>query len=207
LFFGLVTGLQADLVVVEKMSGDMQNGTVTLKFKGNRVRTDLTGQVSSISDAATGETWTLLHGKRAYVHGKLDPEHLKKNLPSADQPDAGSGKPIASGQRESVGEYECEIYTVARGNISAKYWVALNHPMAGVVRAALEPVSAVRPLVGGGLGLPVPTDFPGLILKTELLFEKVKAVLEFVSAKEEALPDRLFEVPKEYKETKPNAVP
>lgn len=193
----------ADLVVVQKMSGDMQNGTVTLKFKGSRVRTDLGSQVSSIADGASGETFTLMHAKRTFTRSRLDPESLRSRLPKDPQAATAEGKPSkpeSSGQRERLGEQECEIYSVTRGKVSGRYWVAASHPMKDKVRAALEPVSVSGTLPGASLGLPSPLDFPGLVLRTELHFEKVKAVLEFVSAREETLPSQLFEVPKDYRE-------
>jgi hypothetical protein len=192
--------IHADLVLVEKMSGDMQNGTVTLKFKGARVRTDFTGQVSSIADAGSGEVLTLIHSRRVFVRGRLDPEKLRGKLPASEPASGENPKPVPAGSKETFGEHECEVYTASHGKISARYWVASRHPAADKVRGALEPVSASGALLGGGVGLPGPTDFPGLILKTELYFDKVKAVLEFVSASEEPIPDHLFEVPKGYKE-------
>jgi hypothetical protein len=197
---GAAPALHADLVLVQKMSGDMQNGTVTLKFKGHSVRTDFAGQVSSIADAGSGEVLTLLHARRVFVRGRLDSDRLRSNLPAAEPASGGDLKPVVTGTKETLGEHECEIYTASHGKISAKYWVAVRHPMADKVRGALEPVSAAGALLAGGVGLPSPKDFPGLVLKTELQFEKIKAVLEFVSASEEPIPAQLFQVPKEYRE-------
>ena len=67
---------RADFVIQQKMEGGMQNGTMIMKIKGDKVRVDMgtgpAGDVSSILDLNTGDSTVLMHQQK-----------LAMNMPAA----------------------------------------------------------------------------------------------------------------------------
>ena len=60
----------ADLVVVQKVeeSGPgKQTGVITLKAKGDKIRVDVSPEISLILDTASGGTITLQHAQKTYM--------------------------------------------------------------------------------------------------------------------------------------------
>ena len=58
---------RADLVIVQKVEGGGQSGEQTIRIKGDRARTDLAREISVVSDAATGESVTLMHAPKTFM--------------------------------------------------------------------------------------------------------------------------------------------
>lgn len=191
---------RADLVIVQKVVGGGLSGEQTIRIKGDRARTDLASQISVLSDAATGESITLMHAPKTFM--RITPartqallEKMQQRRPAGDPP-----KLTTTGRKEKIGSYDCEIFTTNLGEVSVTYWIAAAYPNYPAILAQLGKLQAGSiSAMGRGL-LPELKDFPGLPLKTEMAMgtEKVSTVL--LSVQEEKVDPASFDIPKNYTE-------
>lgn len=198
----------ADWVVVQKATTDGQVQEVSIKIKGDKTRMDVGQQMTVIADGASANITMLMHAQKMMM--KMDPESIKGVLAAASAATGANGqppaKPEATGQKEKVGEYDCEIFTW-KGQLGAgKFWVAkdfpgykeLNESQDKLAKAMGNPAAALTPQA---------TDFPGMVIKSEIQMMGKTSVSELVSAKEEAVADSAFALPTDYQEMKMPAVP
>ncbi len=191
---------RADLVIVQKVEGGGQAGEQKMRIKGKQARADLTATLSMISDGATGEMITLVHSGKTFL--KVSAEETKAMMQQllAQRP---AGEPVKlqpTEKKEKVGEYECEIFTVALGAMKITYWIAKDFPNYPAVLAQLDQFqSGAISAMGKGL-LPEMKDFPGLPMKTEIELGGKKTVTTLVSVKEENVDPAIFKIPAGYQE-------
>jgi hypothetical protein len=194
----------ADLIVESKVESPQMNSNITTKIKGGKVRADLTGPMgamSSIIDSASGDSIQLIHGQKMAM--KTSAAQMKQAIEMSKQlsgtaPDKtpAAVKPQATGQKEKVGEYDCEIYTWTGGGTTSKFWIALKHPQAALLKEAEKQMrSGVLGTVASG---PDMTSLPGPALKTETQIANMKTVATILSVKETSVDAAEFEVPKDY---------
>ena len=193
---------RADFVIEQKVDGlGQQSGNIVMKIKDTKVRAEIAPQISYIMDGATGDTITLMHAQKGCMkvsaaQGKALMEQMRKT--------EGAGgvraKPVATGQKEKVEQWDAEIFTWSGGSLTVRYWVARDFPNAAAIQAAMDKANA------GGLGalskslLPPTSEFPGMVVKTEMKMKQKTIVSTIVSVKEEAVDAKEFEVPADYKE-------
>jgi hypothetical protein len=201
--FLLAATASADLIVELKIESPMMNTNTTMKMKGDKMRADVdggpTGQMSTITDAKTGDVVTLMHAQKMAM--KISAAQMKQSL---DQLKAAGGlkdgaaavAPKATGEKEKVGDYDCEIYTWSDGNTSAKFWVAKNHPKADALKAFSKQMRNAVP--GAKMG-PDESELPGPAVKSEVTSQGQKITSTLVSVKEQDLDAKDFEVPADYK--------
>ena len=191
---------RADLVIVQHVDGSGQSGDQTIRIKGDKSRTDLAQQVSMITDGASGGGVTLMHAQKTFLkttaaQTKAMLEQIKKLQPNAEPP-----KLTATGKKEKVGNYDCEIFTSNFGAVSVTYWIAKDFPNYKTVLEQMEKMQAGSiSAMGKGL-MPELKDFPGMQIKTEMDMGGKKVSTVLVSAKEENVDPASFEIPKDYKE-------
>lgn len=193
--------LRADLVVKQKIEGAGQAGEMTMRIKGDKMRADLPRDVSSITDAATGEVITLMHSQKSYLRIPADRtrammEQMQKlsGTQSGEQP-----KLQPTGKKEKVAEWDTEVFTSKVGGMEMTYWVAKDYPN---YQQLLESLAKVQQSMGGlnkGLG-PDPKEFPGLPVKTEISLNGKKITTTITSVEEMPVDPTIFEPPKAYKE-------
>ena len=192
--------VRADLVIVQHVDGGGQSGDQTIRIKGDKARTDLAQQVSMITNGATGEIVTLMHGPKTFLkvtaaQTKAMLEQLQKLAPSAAGP-----KLVPTGKKEKVGNYDCEIFTANLGAVSVTYWVAKDFPNYPAVLEQMGKFQAGSISAMGKGMMPQVKDFPGMQIKTEMDIGGKKVSTVLVSAKEENVDPAGFEIPKDYKE-------
>lgn len=193
------TFVHADLVIVQKVEGGAQNADQTIKIKGDKSRTDLTPAVSMLTNGATGEMITLMHTGRQYL--KVSAEQTKSMMEQL-QKFRGSepAKLQATGKKEKVGDYDCEIFTAGLGALTATYWVAKDFPNYQNVLAQLDKFqSGTISAMGKGL-LPEIKDFPGMTMKTEVVLNGKKVTTTVISVKEDTVDPKVLDIPAGYKE-------
>ncbi len=192
--------VRADLVIVQHVDGSGQSGDQTIKIKGDKARTDLAQQVSMITNGAGGDTVTLMHAQKTFfkvsaAQTKAMMQQLQKLAPSVEPP-----KLMATGKKEKIGNYDCEIFTTNLGAVSVTYWIAKDFPN---YPAVLEQMGKLQ---GGSISamgkgvMPELKDFPGMQIKTEMDLGGKKISTVLISAKEENVDPASFEIPKDYKE-------
>ncbi len=194
-------GARADLVLVQKVEGAGMLGEQTIKIKGEKSRTDLAQSVSVITDGATGGSTTLMHTGKVFL--KVSPEQAKAMMEQLKQQGGSSTPPKLqpTGKKEKVGDYDCEIYTINLGSLATTYWIAKDFPNYPSVLAQLEKFQAGSITAMGQGVMPEMKDFPGMVIKTEIVKDKQKITTTLVSAKEEDVPASVFNIPANYKET------
>lgn len=195
--------LRADLIVKQKVEGAGQTGEVTLRIKGDKIRADLPRDVSSITDAATGEVITLMHPQKSYL--RIPAEHTKAMLERMQKLAGANGgaeqpKLQPTGKKEKVGEWETEVFTSKVGGMETTFWVAKDFPN---YERVMESMSKVQQSSLGGLNKslgPAPKEFPGMPVKTEMSLNGKKITSTITSVEEKPVDASIFEPPKAYKE-------
>ena len=196
---------RADLVIVQKVEGSGQSGEQTIKIKGDKARTDMAQQVSMITNGASGEVVTLMHAQKTFLkvsaaQTKAMMEQMQKLKPGGEPP-----KLTATGKKEKVGDYECEVFTTSFGGVGVTYWITKDFPNYPAVLAQMEKLQAGSiSAMGKGL-MPALKDFPGMQIKTEMDMGGKKVSTLLISAKEQNVDPASFDIPKDYKEANGSA--
>jgi hypothetical protein len=204
----LMAGIgRGDVVIVQKVEGAAQSGEMTLKVSGDKVRADVSPDVSTITDAATGDTTTLMHAQKAYMVISAAATKammaqmmnvMKQNLGGA----AAGGAPKATGRTEKINGYNAAEYTFSNGILKATYWISTDYPNGKVVSDALAKFRQ------GGLAdmtkafSPDMSAIPGVPVRTETEFNGQKISTELVSATVTTVDPGEFQVPASYTEMK-----
>ena len=199
---------RADFVLENKLEAGRMTIPATLKMKGDRIRMDVAtgprGATSTIIDTATGEITQLLHARKIAVKMsgaalKEQSEAAKKRAGiSADEPAA---KPKATGAKERVGEWDCEIYIWSSGTVSARLWVATNVPKAAELKALTAKLNASGL---GSLGSEMgEEDLPGVVVKTETKLPSGRTTLTVTAIREEEVAASELVVPSDYNTVTP----
>ena len=201
LLFSLAAA-RADFVIEQKVDGlGQQSGSIVVRIKETKARAELSPQISYIIDGASGESITLMHGQKGYM--KVSAEQgaaLLERMQKTEGAGGAPAKPAATGQKENVGEWAAEIFTWTSGALAVRYWVARDFPHAAAIQTAMDKARA------GGLGalnkklLPANSDFPGMVVKTEMKTKGKTVTSTIVSVKEEAVDAKQFEIPADYRE-------
>lgn len=202
--------LRADMVLVQKMEGAGQSGEMTIKIKGDKMRVDITPQVSTIIDTASGATTTLMHPQKicmamdgAATKALLENARKQGKLSQTAGTAAGASTvPVLqpTGKHEAVNGVDTEIFTVEIGALKSTYWIAKDYPNAAKLLEMLKKMQSSSLSAMAREMAPQPTSFPGVPIKTEVEIapgQKVTSTL--ISAKEEPLADTEFTVPADYK--------
>lgn len=197
----------ADWIIIQKSSTDGKEQEMVIKVKGDKTRADVGKQMSVIADATSGEITMFMHEQKMMM--KMNGDSMKGIMALASQM-LGKGEPPAkaeaTGQKEKVGVYDTEIYTWTGKLGSGKFWVAKDFP-------GFKELNAVQDKLMKTMGNPaaafVPqnSDFPGMVVKSEMTVMGKLAVSELVSAKQDPVSDDTFKAPEGYQEMKMPGLP
>lgn len=197
----------ADWVIIQKVTTDQaKDVSMSIKAKGDKSRMDMGDQMSLILDSTTGDSIMFMHPQKMMM--KLSAESMKGIMAMAAQQlgNEPAAKPKATGKMEKVGEYECEIYTWEGKLGTGKFWVAKDFPNAKELN---ELQDKMMKSMGSPMASLVPqnSDFPGIVVKSEMTVMGKANISELVSAKQEALSDDVFKTPEGYQEMKTPGLP
>jgi hypothetical protein len=204
----LACGARADLIITQKIDGAGQSGTMTMKIKGDKVRSDVSPELSMITDATSGDVTTIMHSQKSYIvtpasSTKALMEKMQKTLP---QSTAGASpvasKLAATGKKETINGYETEQYTASLGSMKMTYWIAPSFP---AWKKVLEAMMAFQrgSLAAMAKGMmPGASDFSGMPMKTEVDLGGQKITTTVESVQEEPVADTEFQIPAGYTEMK-----
>ncbi|WP_395743094.1 DUF4412 domain-containing protein [Prosthecobacter sp.] len=193
------TFARADWVLVQRTETAGKENLVTTKIKGEQARVDM-GDKMTVIVGAEGMTM-LMHAQKAMM--KMDLATMKAILEKAAQSSAGQpvAKPVATGQKEKVGDWDTEIYTWEGPMGKGRFWVAKDFPKHKEISAISDKLGKV---VGGAVsGLsPQASDFDGMVVKSEVSMMSKSVSSQLVSAKEETVDAKEFVAPADYNEMK-----
>lgn len=198
----------ADWVMENEIENPRLKIVATIKSKGDKFRVDVTGgprgAMTTILDTTAGEIVQLTHDRKEAR--KISGDTLKQRLDALKKstaPAPDSPPPKATGEKEKVGNWECEIYTWENDKASAKMWVATNVPKAAEVKAMMEKLKSSG--LGNAQAGPDTGALPGVVIKTETTSAGGKSTMNIGSIKEQDVDAAEFEVPKDYEVKAPPA--
>lgn len=202
IFFGAAVA-HADLVVVQRVEGDGRNqaAEMTIKCRGDKIRADISPEVSTIADTATGDVTTLLHVQKVCM--KIEAravEQLAARLKEKPEADAVRVKPQPTGKKEDIGGIPTEIFVSQLGQTKITYWVARDYPLGDRLREMLARLesSPLNRISRGEFGLSS-GDLPGVAIKTYTVFPNgQKLTVTLISVKEQEVDPSEFQIPKTY---------
>jgi hypothetical protein len=198
----------ADLVIEQSVESPVQNGTLTLKVKGDKVRVDMTagpaGAISTVMDTATGDSVTMIHDRKMVM--KIPGAQTRKAMEAMKSKAAqGSDAPTpakvqSTGRTEKVGGYDTEIYTWDAHGMKQTLWVARDYPDYASFKTELQKINNSS-AAGMAKGLtPDLAELPGMVVKSETETNGQKFTTSLVSLKKVPVDAALFEVPADYQE-------
>jgi Zn-dependent M32 family carboxypeptidase len=109
---------RADLTLVQSVEGSSGRNEMTMKLKGDKMRIDVSPQVTTIIDAKTGEMINLMNDQKKVM--RISGEKVRATMEMAQQQfKAKNGKKetkakptfVATGKKETINGYETEQYT------------------------------------------------------------------------------------------------
>jgi len=200
---------RADLVVVQQTEGAGQLAEMTMKFKGDKIRADVSPEVSVITDVNSGDMTTLNHAQRSYmiVSGSSSRslmEQMRKNF-QKDNPNSSptsAPKLQATGKKEKINGYDTDEYTCLIGGMKVSYWIAKNFPdWHKLLDAMMKFQHGSLAAMARGIA-PSAFDLPGMPIRTEVDMGGQKLTTTLESVKDEPLDESIFQVPSGYTEIK-----
>jgi len=205
--------IPADLVIVEKVDGSGGSHEMTLKVKGNKIRTDVAPQMSMITDTTTGDVLNVMHAQKMFMRIKgsqaqqlmQEMQGQTKQQPITD----GTAAPKLqdTGKQEKVGNFDTQIYTLENGTMKATYWIGKNVPGGDELRTVLKAFQKT-PMASIGAAMMQQLDFPGIPIKTEIeLGSGQKMTVTLTSVKQQQVSGSDMNVPAGYKELPTPAFP
>lgn len=207
LFLAATLSARADWVIVQNSSTEGQAKEITLKIKGDLARVNMGSDISALL-GADGITM-LMHQQKMMM--RMDKERLKKTMELAAKLGVVHNgktptKPTATGRREKLGKWDTEIYTWAGDGGNGTFWVAKDFPKATEINAISEKMSKV---MGSPMSSMAPraTDFPGMVVKSEVTMMGRTIVTTLVSATEQEVDAKEFTAPEGYQEMKMPMLP
>lgn len=215
-FLSTLAAARADLIIEQKMESTFQNGNMTMKVKGDKIRTDMNagaaGDISSIVDLTSGDALTLMHAqkmamKTSGAQTKQAMEAMKKQIGAGADGKVPSNKPTATGKTEKVGTYNAEVYTWINPTGTYTFWVTKDYPNYAKIKDQLDKLNkAASAGMGQGMG-PDYGALPGMAVKTMIETSGQKITTTLVSVKEETVDPAVFEAPKGYQQMDQPALP
>mgnify|MGYP000355425504 FL=1 len=198
------THARADWVLVQKTDAEGKETVVTTKIKGEQARVDMGDKMSAIL-GADGMVM-MMHAQKMMM--KMDLAALKASLEKTGKGAGGqpAAKPVATGQKEKVGEWDAEIYTWEGTLGKGRFWVAKDFPKHAEISAISDKLGKVMGGVVSGIS-PQASDFDGMVVKSEMTMMGKSVVSHLVSAKEETVAPEEFAPPAGYTEMKMPGAP
>ena len=200
-----VPSARADLTLVQSVEGSSGSNEMTMKLKGDKMRIDVSPQVTTIIDAKTGEMINLMNDQKKVM--RISGEKVRATMEMAQQFKTKNGnketkaKPtfVATGKKETINGYETEQYTWETPDFKATYWIALNYPDGAAI---LKQLQAINPDIWKTSNTQMPDyrDFPGLPIKTLILIGGNQITTTLTAVKQDPLSDADFTIPKDYQE-------
>jgi hypothetical protein len=213
----LLVSARADLTIVHKVEGIGGGGEMTMKIKGDKMRIEVSPQITTIFDGKTGELTNLMNDQKTVV--RISADKMKAaaemiNKFSSKKESAEKTKLVPTGKKETINGYETEQYAYDGPDVKATYWIALNYPD-GV--AILKQLQAIKSEAWNATNTQMPDyrDFPGVAIRTHITMAKphqgtvsnsaasgsgTEITTTLISIKQDPLSDAEFTIPKDYQE-------
>ena len=165
----------------------------TMCIKGGKIRSDNDTTSSVVMDTTSGEMITLVHEQKMII--KTNTKELAALAPSPGADKAGGGtKVTATGQKEMVDGYNCELYLSENMGMVVKMWLTEDYPGYQKLKEELKVISKMA-----AANAPEQAPLPGIAIKTEYEQQGLKFETRLVSLKEGTVDEAKFAIPAGYK--------
>lgn len=192
----VASSVMADITLVQHtfMGAAKTPMVTTMQIKGGKVRSDNDTTSSVIMNTETGEMITLVHEQKMII--RMNTKELAKlAAPATGAGQAGGGtKVTATGQKEKVDGYDCELYLSENMGMVVKMWMTEAYPGYEKLR---EELKVLAKMAAGNA--PEQAAMPGIAVKTEFEQQGLKVQTRMVSLKEGAVSEDQFAIPEGYK--------
>ena len=213
----LLLSTRADLTIVQKVEGVGGGGEMTMKIKGDKMRIEISPQITTIFDGKTGELTNLMNDQKTVVRISADKMKAAAEMITkfnSKKESAETANLVPTGKKEIINGYETEQYAYDAPDFKATYWIALNYPDGAAI---LKQLQAIKSEAWNAANTKVPDyrDFPGLPIRTHITMAKphqgavanstasgsgTEITTTLISIKQDPLSDAEFTVPKDYQE-------
>lgn len=189
-----LSSARADIVIEQTIESSAQpTSKMSMKIKGDKVRTDIGDQMTTIMDMKTFDSTTLMHANKISVKG--NGAQIKAASEAATAQAAAEMKPVNTGKTEKVGGYDCEVWTVEVAGSKITMWAAKGYPDYSAIKAELEKMAKLSPQAPNPMAA-----IDGMVLKTVAEVAGAKMTTTLDSAKKTDIADSEFNVPTGYQE-------
>jgi len=183
---------RADTVVTEQVEAGGRNMTITQKIKGDKIRTDATPQMTTITDTATGDTLMIVHPQKSYMtisgeQSKAMKEQMMKMAPPAEA--AEKPKLVDTGKTEKVGNFNTEIFTMDTPTTNLTFWVTKDIPNYAVLKEQLKKLRGMSNTGPASIPVPDTSDMQGIPVKTQIVSKGKTVTITILSAEEKPIDD------------------
>jgi hypothetical protein len=194
---GLLTKVQADLVIKQSMEGPMK-GETTLTIKGDKMRTDVGKELSSIMDMSTGDMETFMHTQKMTMKIKGSQTKAGTEVVKKEMEKTGENPLKATGKKEKVGEHDCEIYEMNIAGSKTQMWIAKDYPNYDKIKKEMDVMQQAASKMSGVDQQAM--ELPGMAVKTVVEAAGMKTTTTLVSVETKAVDDSVFKAPAGYTE-------
>lgn len=173
---------------------------MTIKIKDRKRRVDIRPTnldavvTSTLSDANSGETITLMHPQKSYSKHSVQ-EGIER---ASTEPLAEPPKLHATGRTAKIGPYDTEEYTLESDPKKTSFWIVKDFPNREAILAAMD---RAKPATEKTSDLLRGVKFPGMVLRNETPHGGLKVTMTLISVQEVSLSEADFEPPANYTET------
>lgn len=166
-------------------------GEMTMTIKGDRAKIDIGADSTTIINQSTKDTISMMHAQKMIM--KISGAQIKAQIDQAEKGAESALKP--TGEKEKIGEYDCEIYLFSASGTTTKMWIAKNYPNFAAIKDEMKKV-----MTQGDDSIKV--DLPGMIVKSVVDVGGQKVTTTLVSVKSENVDESVFATPAGYQEMK-----
>jgi tetratricopeptide (TPR) repeat protein len=213
--------MQQDVMQPEDDKGQ----SFTIKIQGDKMRLDVidpqAGNACSIVGFNTWDIFELDNKEKTFIkHDGAKTKAGRERMDKITKAQLESGHtniwnapvmpPLDTGQSETVGGYDAEIYSWSNNfGESEKLWVAKDFPNHEKIKTYLDKFDQFIEISGAETELPALSKLPGMVVMMksyELIdVDKIgeKETVKLVSAKEESVDPSIFEIPSDYADVTP----
>lgn len=180
---------------------------MSTKIKGESARVDIGPEMSAILGA--DGMMMLMHQQKMMM--KMDLAALKTATEMAAKMAGGEtgqavAKPVATGEKEKVGEWDAEIFTWEGQMGKGRFWVVKDFPKFAEINALNDKLSKAMGNPAAKIA-PQASDFAGMVVKSEMTMMGKNITTLLVSATEQELDAKEFVAPESYSEMKMPSMP
>ena len=193
---------RADFTIVQKVEGKGEAKEIILKIKGDKIRMEVSPQMTLIVEGRTGDMLTLMNAQKKII--RISGE---KSKAIAEMSAKYSGttnektKIVATGKKMTINGYEAEEYIAESTKFKAHYWIAPNFPNSVEIMKQFQTIipAAWSEFAKGMMDY---RELPGFPLRTQINLGDGEVTTTLVAVKTDALSEAEFVAPKDFTEMK-----